>query len=133
MASAQTRGEVEEYLGQVPSFIEGLPEAAADHGWGMMRDFQLAETELSGREKALVGLGAAAAIQCPYCIHFHKAEAKIEGASEAELTEAVGTASGVKYFSTVLHGSEIDLDAFERETEQIVEYVEQQQAAPGDD
>ncbi|MFC6953286.1 carboxymuconolactone decarboxylase family protein [Halorubellus litoreus] len=133
MVSAQTRAEVEEHLGQVPSFIEALPEAAADHGWGMMRDFQLGETELSGREKALVGLGAAAAIQCPYCIHFHKAESTMEGASDAELTEAVGIASGVRYFSTVLHGSEIDLDAFERETEQIVEHVEGQQAAPGDD
>lgn len=133
MVSEQPRGEVEEYLGQVPSFIEALPEPAVDHGWGMMRDFQLAETELSGREKALVGLGAAAAIQCPYCIHFHKAEATMEGASEAELTEAIGTASTVRYFSTVLHGSEVDVDAFEREADQIVEYVEQQQAAPGDD
>ncbi|NHN40645.1 carboxymuconolactone decarboxylase family protein [Halorubellus sp. JP-L1] len=133
MVSEHTRSELEEYIGQVPSFIEALPESAADHAWGMMRDLELSETDLPTREKALVGLGAAAAIQCPYCVHFHRAESKMEGVTDDELSEAIGVASTVRYFSTVLHGTEIDMDEFERETAEIVEYVEQQQAAPGDD
>jgi AhpD family alkylhydroperoxidase len=133
MVSQQTRNEVEDYLGHVPSFIEALPDPAADHGWGMMRDLDLAETELPTREKALVALGAAAAIQCPYCIHFHRAESKMEGVTDEQLEEAIGVSSTVRYFSTVLHGAEVDLEDFERETADIVEYVEQQQAAAGDD
>lgn len=133
MVSEQTRSELEEHLGQVPSFIEALPEEATDHAWGMMRDLELSETDLPTREKALVGLGAAAAIQCPYCVHFHRAESKMEGVTAEELSEAIGVASTVRYFSTVLHGTEIDLDEFERETAEIVEYVEGQQAAPSDD
>ncbi|WP_335999343.1 carboxymuconolactone decarboxylase family protein [Halorientalis halophila] len=134
MVSSETSGEIEEYLGQVPSFIEALAEPAADHSWAMMRDLELAETELPNREKALIGLGAAAAIGCPYCIHFHRAESRLEGVSEEGLDEAVNVAAGVEYFSAVLHGAEVDVDEFERETSEIVAHIEDQRAAAaGDD
>ena len=109
-------------------------DPAVDHSWGLMRDLELDETELPNREKALVGLGAAAAIQCPYCIHFHTEEAKLHDVTETELTEATNVAGVVRYFSTILHGSQEDLDDFEAETSEIVEHIRtQQQAAAGDD
>jgi AhpD family alkylhydroperoxidase len=133
MVSTETKAEMEEYLGRVPSWIDGLPEPAADHSWRLVRDFELGETELEQREKALIGLGAAAALQCPYCVRFHKAEAKLEEATDEQVSEAVGIASGVRYFSTVLHGAEIDHEEFAAETEDIVDHVRNQQAAPSDD
>ena len=134
MVSNETRAEIEEYLGRVPSWIDALPDPAADHSWGIVRDLQLEETELEGREKALVAVGAAAAMQCPYCVHFHREEAKLEEVTEDELAEAIGVASGVRYFSTVLHGAEVDREAFVSETEAIVDHVrDQQAAAPSDD
>ncbi|MXV62503.1 carboxymuconolactone decarboxylase family protein [Natronorubrum sp. JWXQ-INN-674] len=134
MVSTETQAEIEEYLGQVPSWIEALPAEAADNSWHTVRDLQFGETELSQREKALVALSAAAAIQCPYCTHFHTEEAKLEDVTETELAEAVAVASDVRYFSTVLHGMSIDQDAFETETAEIVEHVKNQQAAaPSDD
>jgi len=129
MVSTDTQTEIEEVLGQVPSWIEALPEASADHSWKIVRDLQLSETELTNREKALVGVGAASAIQCPYCIHFHTEEAKLDGVNETELEEAVGVASNVRYFSTVLHGADVDYDAFVDETAELVEHIEDQQAA----
>lgn len=133
MVSTDTRQEIEEHLGRVPSFIEALPEPAVDHSWGIMRDLELGETELPGREKALAGLGAAAAIQCPYCVHFHREEAKLEGVTDEEMKEAIAVASGVRYFSTVLHGAEMERDEFEDETAAIMDHVREQQAAMGDD
>lgn len=128
MQSEQTRAEIAEYLGDVPSWLEAVAEPAADHSWGIVRDLDLGETELPRREKALVGLGAAAALNCPYCIHFHKAEAGLEGVTEAGIEEAMTVAANVGYFSTVLHGAEVDIDEFVTETSEIVEYVEEQQA-----
>lgn len=134
MVSNETQAEIEEYLGTVPSWIDALPEPAADHSWGIVRDLQLGETELEGREKALVAVGAAAAMQCPYCVHFHREEAKLEEVTDEELSEAIGVASGVRYFSTVLHGAEVDREAFVSETEAIVDHISDQQAAtPSDD
>ncbi|QIB73424.1 carboxymuconolactone decarboxylase family protein [Halogeometricum borinquense] len=133
MVSTQTEAEIEEYLGQVPSWLELLSEAAGDHSWGIVRDLELEETELPAREKSLVALGAAAAMNCPYCVHFHREEAKLEDITETELAEATNLAATVRYFSTVLHGSETDLDEFKRETSEIVEYIEEQQATAAGD
>jgi len=71
MATQQTVQEIEESLGHVPGWMEVLAEPASNHSWGIFRDLLLGETELSPREKALVGVSAAAAINCPYCTYFH--------------------------------------------------------------
>lgn len=129
MVSDRTRTEIEEYLGQVPSWMEAVSEPAADHSWALVRDLQFEETELPNREKALVALGAAAAMGCPYCIHFHREEAMLEGVTDAGVAEAVNVAADVRYFSTILHGAEVDLNDFVEETTKIVEYIKEQQAA----
>jgi AhpD family alkylhydroperoxidase len=116
-------------MGQVPNWLEVVPESAADHSWGVVRDLLFAETELPAREKALIGLGAASAMGCEYCIHFHREEAKLEDVTEDELEEAVNLAASVKYFSTIIHGAETDLDEFKEETGEIVDYIQEQEAA----
>jgi AhpD family alkylhydroperoxidase len=129
MVSEETRKEIEGYLGQVPAWLEALSEPAADHSWGIVRDLEFGETELPSREKALVAVGAAAAMNCPYCIHFHTEEARLEGVTEEGVGEAVNVAANVRYFSTVLHGVETDLDEFKAETSEIVDHIEEEEAA----
>lgn len=129
MVSDTAREEMEQALGTVPSFMEAVAEPAADHSWGILRDLEFSETELSQREKELVGLGAAVAMQCQYCIHFHTEAAKLEDVSETELTEAVNLAANTRYFSSILHGSQADYDDFVDETSEIVDYIRSQEAA----
>jgi len=129
MVSTQTREEIEESLGQVPSWIEHIAEPASDHSWGLFRDLSFGETELTPREKALVGVGVAASINCPYCTHFHKEEARMADVTDDEVAEAVSLASATLYSSTVLHGNEVDVDDFVTETSEIVEYLHEQEAA----
>ncbi|SFB68029.1 alkylhydroperoxidase AhpD family core domain-containing protein [Halobiforma haloterrestris] len=132
MASEETRQEIEETLGQVPSWMETIADPAVDHSWGLFRDLTFGENELSAREKGLIGVGVAAAIGCPYCTYFHKEEARLADVGEAELEEAVNLASSTRYFSTILHGNEIDLEEFESETDEMVDYLEQGAAAADD-
>ncbi|SER81596.1 carboxymuconolactone decarboxylase family protein [Natrinema salaciae] len=133
MATKQTQQEMEEHLGQVPSWMEHLAEPASDHSWGIFRDLGLGETNLSKREKALVEVSAAAAMQCPYCTYFHKEEARLAEVSEDELEETINLAGVTRYFSTILHGNEVDHDEFVAETDEIVEYIEEQEAPTADD
>lgn len=133
MASEQTVQEIEETLGQVPGFMQIIAEPASDHSWGVFRDLILGETELSPREKALIGVSAAAAMQCPYCTYFHKEEARFADVSEAGIEEAVNLAGTTRYFSTLLHGNEYEHDDFVAETDEIFEYVGDHQEAVGDD
>jgi AhpD family alkylhydroperoxidase len=133
MASEQTVQEIEETLGQVPGFMQILAEPASDHSWGIFRDLLLGETELSPREKALIGVSAAAAMQCPYCTYFHKEEARFADVSEPGIEEAVNLAGTTRYFSTLLHGNEYEHDDFVAETDEIFEYLRDQQEAAADD
>lgn len=132
MVSDDVHQEIEATLGQVPSWMTKLADPAAEHSWGMFRDLTLGETELAPREKAMIGLGAAAATGCPYCTYFHKEEARLAEVSEEELEEAVNIASATQYFSTILHGNEVDVDEFAAETDEIVDHLTEQEAASAD-
>ncbi len=59
---------------------------------------------LSRREKALIGLGVAHAIQCPYCIDAFTRECIAEGMDMDHITEAVHTASAVRGGAALSHG-----------------------------
>jgi len=64
----------------------------------------LAEGELTEREKALIGLAVAHAIQCPYCIDAFTQGCLEKGSNMAEMTEAVHVASAVRGGATLVHG-----------------------------
>lgn len=70
---------------------------------------------LDAKTRELVSLGVAAQIPCPYCVYAHTASARAEGASEAEIREAVAAAAMTRHWSTVLNGAQYDLDAFKSE------------------
>lgn len=133
MPSEQTVQEIEETLGQVPGFMWILAEPASDHSWRIFRDLLLGESELSPREKALIGVSAAVAMQCPYCAYFHKEEVRFADVSEIELEEAINLAGSTRYFSTLLHGNEYEHDDFVAETVEIFEYFKGHEEDAADD
>jgi AhpD family alkylhydroperoxidase len=57
----------------------------------------------------------AAQIPCRYCVYAHMKGARAQGASEAEIREAVATAADVRQWSTVLNGMNYDFEAFKAE------------------
>jgi len=125
---------MEEYLGQVPDWMDIGAEPASDHTWGSFgTSFSSAkQNSLAGRKRSSVW-GAAAVLKCPYCTYFHKEEARLADVSDDELREAVNVAGSTSYFSTMLHGNEVDHDEFVTETDEIVEYIKGQEPAPADD
>ncbi len=58
-------GQVEQAFGAVPGFMAGMPEAVLAQYWSTL-SWVLSDTQLSGRDKALVAFGAASAIHCGY-------------------------------------------------------------------
>jgi AhpD family alkylhydroperoxidase len=113
--------DIEQTLGSVPSFFKQLPDTAIAGAWAEMKAFQLnPKTQLSGKTKELIGLAVAAQIPCQYCIYFHTAAAKANGASDEEIREAVAMAAVVRHWSTVLNGMQVDLGGFKRETDTVL-------------
>ncbi len=66
------------------------------------------KTKLDGKTKELIGLAVAAQIPCQYCVYFHTAAAKANGATDEEIREAVAMAAIARHWSTVLNGMQVD-------------------------
>lgn len=59
---------------------------------------------LTSREKALIALAVAAALQCPYCIDAWTTGCLERGCDEAELTEAIHAAAAIRAGACLVHG-----------------------------
>ena len=133
MVSSTTRNEIEAHLGVIPAEMEAIAEPVSDHMWSFVRDLQYSDTELSAREKALVGLGASAAIKEPFCIRYYRSDAERQGLTTEEISEAVTVASSVQFFSTILQGSEVDFPDFCDEVDHIGTHTYEGDPSTADD
>jgi AhpD family alkylhydroperoxidase len=71
------------------------------------------------QRRELISLGIAAQTPSVYCVYLHTRKARAEGASKAEVRQAVATAAHVRHWSTVLNGMGYDLDVFKEELDKI--------------
>ncbi len=63
-----------------------------------------AEGTLSEREKALMALAVAHAVQCPYCIDAYSQACLERGSNIEEMTEAVHVACAIRGGASLVHG-----------------------------
>lgn len=63
-----------------------------------------AEGALSEREKALIALGVAHAVQCPYCIDAYSKTCLEKGSNAEQMTEAVHVAAAIRGGASLVHG-----------------------------
>ncbi|MCE3223754.1 MAG: 4-carboxymuconolactone decarboxylase [Nitrospira sp.] len=64
----------------------------------------LCEGALTEREKALIALGVAHAVQCPYCIDAYTQACLEKGSNTEEMTEAVHVACAIRGGASLVHG-----------------------------
>lgn len=62
------------------------------------------DSALSAKEKSLIALAVAHAVQCPYCIDAYSSDAYEKGWNEAQMMEAVHVASAIRGGATLVHG-----------------------------
>jgi AhpD family alkylhydroperoxidase len=120
-AAQATYRDIEQTLGSVPTFFKMFPEVGIAGAWTEFKSVQLnPNTKLNGKTKELLGLAVAAQIPCQYCIYFHTAAAKLNGASDEEIRETVAMAAITRHWSTVLNGMQVDPAVFRNETDAVL-------------
>ena len=113
--------DIAKTLGMVPSFFKLFPESGIAGAWMEFKTVQLnPNTKLDAKTKELMGLAVASQIPCEYCIYFHTAAAKANGASDEEIREAVAMAAIVRHWSTVLNGMQVDREGFKKEVDTML-------------
>ena len=124
---AQTLKQIEGAFGFVPQFVKAMPAALLPAWWDSMLSFQMSPTtKLDGKTKELIGLAVSAQIPCDYCVYFHTEAARLNGATEQEIQEAIGMAGLTRMGSTLLNGLQTDEAQFKRDVERIVRTAKQQ-------
>jgi 4-carboxymuconolactone decarboxylase len=66
-----------------------------------------AEGALTAREKSLIALAVAHAVQCPYCIEAYSEDAQSKGCDLEQLTEAVHVAAAIRGGASLVHGMQM--------------------------
>jgi AhpD family alkylhydroperoxidase len=124
--AASTKNDIQKTLGFVPQFFQRFPEGMLPGLWEEMKTLQMnPTTALDGRTKELIGLGVAAQIPCRYCIIGHTEFAKLDGATDAEVGEAVAMAAITRHWSTFLNGIQTDESRFRTEIQKLIANAKQ--------
>ncbi|HET6348647.1 MAG TPA: arsenosugar biosynthesis-associated peroxidase-like protein [Candidatus Krumholzibacteria bacterium] len=63
-----------------------------------------ADGALTAREKSLIALAVAHAVQCPYCIDAYSRDALEKGADLDQMTEAVHVSAAIRGGASLVHG-----------------------------
>lgn len=75
--------------------------------FGAFNEAVLKEGALTKKEKEIIAVAVAHVTECPYCIDSHTRNAKAEGASLEELTEAVFVVAAIEAGGAVTHSTHI--------------------------
>ena len=86
-------------FGNITEFQKSLGEKFFDY-YGEV----FAEGELTAKEKSLIALAVAHAVQCPYCIDAYSSDAYEKGWSEGQMMEAVHVAAAIRGGASLVHG-----------------------------
>jgi len=62
------------------------------------------DSALSEREKSIIALAVAHAIQCPYCIDAYTTDSLEKGYTEEQMMEAVHVSSAIRGGASLVHG-----------------------------
>lgn len=123
------RSEMQQALGTVPPFIALLPEGTQAGAWEFMKGSSgNPNGQIPPKYRELIALGVAAQIPCAYCAYAHTAFARANGASDAEIQEAIAYGAEVRLWSTILNGSQYDLAKWKSEIDSILGYVAAQKS-----
>ena len=88
-------------LGRFGEVDRGAPELATKFfDW---YNAVFAEGALTAREKSLIALAVAHAVQCPYCIDAYSTDALQKGSNVDEMMEAVHVAAAIRGGASLVH------------------------------
>jgi AhpD family alkylhydroperoxidase len=132
MTREQVYQDIEGMFGLVPSFFKMIPDASLELEWQLFKRVQFEEGAIPNKYRELIGLAIAAVTKCRYCALFHTEAAKLNGATDAEIEDAVHFAKSSAGWSAYINGLQIDYDQFKSEVMQICEHVRSMAQATAD-
>ena len=120
--------EIEEMFGLVPSMFKAVPDSSLELEWQLFKRVQFEEGPIPNKYRELIGVAISAISKCRYCAVYHTEVAKLNGATDAEIEDAVHYAKSSAGWSTYINGLQLDYDQFKEEVLKACEHVRSTQA-----
>lgn len=119
--------EIEQMMGLVPTMFKALPDSSIELEWELFKKVQVEETAIPNKYRELIGVAIAGITKCRYCAYYHTELAKLFGATDAEIEDAVHFAKSSAGWSTYINGLQVDYETFKSEIDQSCEHIRQTQ------
>ena len=124
MSRKEVFHEMEQMFGQVPSMFKSIPDSTLDLEWNLFKSVHLEEGPIPNKYRELIGIAISAATKCRYCAYFHTEMAKLNGATEEEIEDALHFTKSSAGWSAYINGLQLNYEDFTKETDKIVEHVQ---------
>ena len=121
--------EIEQMFGLVPSMFKAVPDSSLELEWKLFKRVQFEEGPIPNKYRELIGVAIAAVSKCRYCALYHTEVARLYGATDAEIEDAVHYAKSSAGWSTYINGLQLDFDQFQEEIRRACEHVRALQKA----
>jgi AhpD family alkylhydroperoxidase len=123
MKKEEVLKEIEQTFGVIPSMFKALPESTIELEWNLMKRVQMEEGPIPNKFRELIGVAIAAISKCRYCSYFHTEMAKLNGATDAEIEDAIHFAKSSAGWSTYINGLQLNFEEFKAEIDMACEHV----------
>lgn len=114
-------------FGLVPSIFKVVPDSSSE--WRLFKRVQSDEGPIPNKCRELIGVAVAAATKCRYCTLYHPGVAKLNGAAEEDIEDAVHYAKSSAGWRTYINVLQLGYGEFKDEVLQACEYVRSMQAS----
>jgi AhpD family alkylhydroperoxidase len=121
--------EIEEMFGLVPSMFKVVPDSSLELEWRLFKRVQFDEGPIPNKYRELIGVAISGITKCRYCALYHTEVARLYGATDEEIEDAVHYAKSSAGWSTYINGLQLDYEQFKDEVLQACEHVRSMQAA----
>ena len=115
--------EMKAMFGGFPVMFEKLPAHVRASAWEWFKAMSNPDAAIPPKYGELIGLAVASQIPCHYCVYAHTTMAKMLGATDEEIEEAVSKGAEVRYWSTILNGNQVEFESFKKEWDGMLEFV----------
>jgi len=127
MSREKTYKEIKAMFGIVPTMFKVIPDDKLAAEWQLFKKVQFDEGPIPNKYRELIGLAVSALAKCKYYIFFHTEIAKLNGATQAEIEDAIHFAKSTVGWSTYVTGLQLDFNQFKKETKQCCAFAKKQQ------
>lgn len=115
--------EIEQMFGLVPTMFKSIPDTTLELEWDLFKKLQLEDGAIGVKNRELIGLSIAAVTRCRYCAYFHTEMARLNGATDQEIEEAIHYAKATVGWSAYINGMQLDFNDFKKEIDHVCDHV----------